>query len=117
MVREFLHPPDLSTPKLCYNPVASQSRALAAVATVVLAHGHRPTLASIPAPASPSSPHQPIQQRPSQHKATQPPKHVGSPQAGELRLEVSRRPALRQEEVDECGDEESAEEIEEEAGV
>lgn len=100
-----------------FHPPIQPSAAVASPHTMHASLSSSSSISIQPTPPKPSSPHQPIQQRPSQHKTTQPPKHVGSPQAGELRLEIPRRPPLGQEEVDEGGDEQRAEQVEEEAGV
>lgn len=66
---------------------------------------------------APSSPHQPIKQRPCEHKTHPPIQHITSPKLAPGRLEVSLLLAFGQDAPDEDGDEEGAEEVEEEAGV
>lgn len=64
-----------------------------------------------------SRPHQPIKQRPSKHKATQPTKHLTHPHIPQRSIKVLPRRRLRLERKQQYRDEQRACEVEDEAWV
>lgn len=96
--------------------VASKPTVLTLVLPILTPmHFSWPLPTMLPRPLS--SPHQPVEQRPRQHKTHTAIQHISGPQLAPGSLEIVPLPALCQYAPDEYGDEEGAEEVEEETGV
>jgi hypothetical protein len=74
-------------------------------------------LSSILYPLAFSRPHQPIEQRPSQHKPTQPSKHISQPQISQRPIEELSRLSFCLQHKEQYGDHQRSQDVEYEAGV